>query len=224
MLNWWCITWPIGFKRLKYLRSPNTMVSVGLITYGSTWNRPVDSLAVVMVRIFRIQHLMLSVMLEKTLGVVLSYSSRTSCSCWWDKLIMVTRFFTRLPKSSLHVSIKKYGKQELLTCKLVSPLPSLYYVLLSKIAVIFRDDFCNPESLLIIKGTCNVLSTQPLTELSTGGIFFWGAGEAHFCADCLEILGAPTFWSPESLYRDCFTFHFHHILSIMHASTDGRRW
>jgi len=44
------------------------MVSVGVITFGSTWNRPVDSLAVVIGRIFRIQHLMLSVMLEKTVG------------------------------------------------------------------------------------------------------------------------------------------------------------
>jgi hypothetical protein len=72
------------------------------------------------------------------------------------------------------VSIKKYVKTEALTSKLVSALPSLYYVLLSKIAVIFRDDFCNPESLLFMKGTCTVLSTQPLTEISTVDISFGG--------------------------------------------------
>ena len=76
-------------------------------------------------------------------------------------------------------SIKKYVKAEALTSKLVSALPSLYYVLLSKIAVIFRDDFCNPESLLFMKGTCTVISTLPLTEMSTGGISL-GGGEAHF--------------------------------------------
>ena len=31
MLNWWCITWPVGFKRLKYLakgRLPNFLYSL----------------------------------------------------------------------------------------------------------------------------------------------------------------------------------------------------
>ena len=103
---------------LKYLRSPNAMVCVGLINFGSTWNRPiVDSLAVVIGRIFKIQHPMLSVMLEKTVGrYTVSY-----CRIVREPLALVGEINSLwLHDSSLDfqratciVSVKKHGKQRL---------------------------------------------------------------------------------------------------------------
>jgi hypothetical protein len=51
--------------------------------------------------------------------------------------------------------------------------------------------------------------TQPLTEICARGIFFGGKGGwcrrlttlPPSCADCLEILGASTSWSPKDLSR-----------------------
>jgi hypothetical protein len=61
--------------------------------------------------------------------------------------------------------------------------------------------------------TTALASTQPLTEMSTRNIS-WGKGGrcvglTTFGADCLEILGASTFWSPQGLSRpvlDYFAF------------------
>ena len=51
-------------------------------------------------------------------------------------------------------------------------------------------------------------STQPLTEMSTKNITWWGKGGRCVglttlppCADCLQILGVPTSWNPKGLSR-----------------------
>jgi hypothetical protein len=56
-------------------------------------------------------------------------------------------------------------------------------------------------------------STQPLTEICTRHIAWGGKGSGceglktlpPSCADCLKILGTPTYWSQKGLYKDSFT-------------------
>ena len=51
--------------------------------------------------------------------------------------------------------------------------------------------------------------TQPLTEMNTRNIYYGGKGGRCVglktlppsCADCLENLGASTFWNPQGLSR-----------------------
>jgi hypothetical protein len=44
-------------------------------------------------------------------------------------------------------------------------------------------------------------STQPLTELSTRNLSWEADNLTTSCADCLEILGASTYWISESPSR-----------------------
>ena len=74
------------------------------------------------------------------------------------------------------------------------------YAILDRVIGIFQ--WLNPSG-----STMALVSPQPLTEMSTRAVIWVGERCVEMtilplsCADCLETLGAPSSWNPQSLSR-----------------------
>jgi len=69
-------------------------------------------------------------------------------------------------------------------------------------------------------------STQPVTEMSSGVVFWGKIGQCVWlktfppsCADYLEILGAPTTCNPLPLYIQLYYYHSKGISLLISLST-----